>query len=468
MHDTVSAHSLPVVSREQVCAQLTEALAVLPSSAGELAQAAPERRAGRGRPLELQPTHLWLGLLWAVLEGVAGYRALARFLAIHTLGRFAPVSLTDSALVQRLQQAGYEPLQTLFDQLGSWLQAWLSPPACELAPFASHIIALDETKLDAVVRHLPWQRQHRLGDPVLLAGKLAALFDIRAQRWLRVQYVADALRNCKLEALALVADLPWHSLLLFDLGYFSFPWFDYLTERGFYWISRYREKTCYQLLHVYYQQGVILDAIVWLGSDHGARAGRAVRLVRFGDGQHLRMYLTNVRDPLLLPMSDIARLYARRWDIELAFLTIKELFGLHHWWSSQRPLILQQIAVVLLLAQLVQALRLHIAAQANCDPFDVSLPLLVEQLPHLLRARLNPVAWVLTYGKQQHVLRPSSRYHVVAPCIPPEQIIPLPADLVLTRKARYVTYQPRPPRPSYNHKHKSSSSQKRPPSSKAP
>ena len=462
MHDTVSAQSLLVVSREQVRTHLNDALGKLPSTAGELAQAAPERRAGRGRPIELQPSHLWLGLLWAFLEGVHGYRALARFLATHPLSRFAPVSLTDSALVQRLQQAGYEPLQTLFCQLGSWLQAVLAPPACELAPFASHIIALDETKLDAVVRHLPWQRQHRLGDPALLAGKLAALFDIRSQRWLRIQYVADALRNCKLEALALVEDLPWHSLLLFDLGYFSFPWFDYLTERGYYWISRYREKTRYQLLHVYYRQGVILDAVVWLGSDHGARAGRAVRLVRFSDGRHLRMYLTNVLDPLQLPMGDIARLYARRWDIELAFLTIKDLFGLHHWWSSQRPLILQQLAVVLLLAQLVQALRLHIAAQADCDPFDVSLPLLVEQLPHLLRARLNPVAWVLTFGKQQHILRPSSRYHVVAPSIPPEQIIPLPADLVLTRKARYVTYKPRPSRPSYNKK-KFASSKRSPP-----
>jgi hypothetical protein len=143
MHDSVSVHALPVLSREQVCAQLTEALAVLPSSAGELAQAVPERRAGRGRPIEVQPTQLWLGLLWAVLEGVHGYRALARFLARHALGRFAPVSLTDSALVQRLQQARSKPLQTLVGQVGSWLQAWLSPPACELAPFASHIIAAD-------------------------------------------------------------------------------------------------------------------------------------------------------------------------------------------------------------------------------------------------------------------------------------------------------------------------------------
>ena len=458
MHDIASMQPLPAVSREQVREQLSTALALAPYSAEDSAAPVVESKPGRGRPIKLAPAHLWLGLLWAMLEGVQGYSALTRYLATHALGRFAPVSLTTSAVLQRVQQAGYEPLQQLFDSLGSWLQTALAPPACTLAPFASRIIALDETKLDALVRRLPWQRQHRVGDPALLAGKLAALFDIRQQRWLRVQYLADALRNCKQEALALVEDLPWHSLLLFDLGYFSFPWFDYLTERGFYWISRYREKTRYQLLHVYYQQGVILDALVWLGSEHGPHAGRAVRLVRFGDGHQLPMYFTNVLDPLQLPMSEIARLYARRWDIELAFLTIKDLFGLHHWWSSQRPLILQQIALALVLAQVVQALRLHIAAQANCDPFDVSLPLLVEHLPHLLRAQLNPVEWILTYGHQQHILRPSSRYQVVAPCILPQHLRPLPPDLVLTRKARYVTYHPRPPRPASNHKKKATSS----------
>lgn len=359
-HDTASCSDLPAIAATEVTAQLSRAILVMPQVSPPLvAQPAASRR---GRPVELSEPHLWLGLLWAVLEGLGGYRALTRYLATHVLGRFAPVSLTDSALLQRLQHAGLQPLHALFATFGQWLQEHVSPPACTLAPFASRIVALDETKLDALVRRLPWQRQHPVGDPALLAGKLAALFDIREQRWLRLHYVADALRNCKLEVLALIEDLPWHSLLLFDLGYFSFPCFDYLTERGYYWISRYREKTCYQLLHVYYQQGVILDALVWLGSAHGSRAGYAVRLVRFGDGRGLRIYLTNVLDPLELPMGDIARLYARRWDIELAFLTLKELFGLHHWWSSQRALILQQIAVVLLLAQVVQALRLQLAA----------------------------------------------------------------------------------------------------------
>lgn len=466
MHDTPSSIDLPGLEPSEVTSQVSRALLVVPAFAAPAVPAPvePTAKRGPGRPVELSEPHLWLGLLWAVLEGLGGYRALTRYLATHALGRFAPVSVTDSAVWQRLQQAGAEPLQALFATLGTWLAAHLSPPACTLAPFATRIIAVDETKLDAVVRRLAWQRQHKVGDPALLAGKLAALFDLREQRWLRLHYVADALRNCKQEVLTLLEDLPYHCLLLFDLGYFSFPLFDYLTERGYYWISRYRQKTCYQILHVYYQQGVILDAVVWLGSAHGARAARAVRLVRFGDGKELRMYFTNVLDPVALPLADIARLYARRWDIELAFLTLKELFGLHHWWSSQLALILQQIAVVLLLAQVVQALRLQVAEQAGCDPFDVSLPLFVKHLPHLLHAGQRPLDWVLTYGKTQHVLRPSSRYQVVAPLIPPEHLTPLPPDLVLIRKARYVTYQPRPARRSSKKK----SSQKTPAPSKPP
>jgi hypothetical protein len=52
----------------------------------------------------------------------------------------------------------------------------------------------------------------------------------------------------------------------------------------------------------------------------------------------------------------------------------------HHWWSSLPLLIQQQILVVLIVAQLVQALRMQIAIQALVDPFEVSLPLLLEYL----------------------------------------------------------------------------------------
>jgi IS4 transposase len=60
------------------------------------------------------------------------------------------------------------------------------------------------------------------------------------------------------------------------------------------------------------------------------------------------MYLTNVFDPPQLSLADIARLYARSFDIELAFLTLKRELDLHSWWSSKRLLMWQQVLVVLL------------------------------------------------------------------------------------------------------------------------
>jgi Transposase DDE domain len=48
----------------------------------------------------------------------------------------------------------------------------------------------------------------------------------------------------------------------------------------------------------------------------GRQARHLVRLVRLGDGIGIRMYLTNVCDPQVLSLGEVAQLSARRWDIE--------------------------------------------------------------------------------------------------------------------------------------------------------
>ena len=88
------------------------------------------------------------------------------------------------------------------------------------------------------------------------------------------------------------------------------------------------------------------------------------------------------------------------------------------------------------------------------DPFDVSLPLLVQYVPQLIRNGQHHIDWMLTYGKPLDFIRPHSRLQVMAPRLAPEQLVLPPADLVLVRKPRYVTYPPRPGRPSYNSKNK--------------
>ena len=56
------------------------------------------------------------------------------------------------------------------------------------------------------------------------------------------------------------------ALVLADLGYFCFRWFDELTDLGYSWISRVKENTSVVVLHTYYEAGETFDRLVWLGS----------------------------------------------------------------------------------------------------------------------------------------------------------------------------------------------------------
>ena len=91
-------------------------------------------------------------------------------------------------------------------------------------------------------------------------------------------------------------------------------------------------------------------------------------LVQFQVGQTRYRYVINVLDPQQRSRREIATVYARRWDIELAFQTIKQHLGLHLLWSAKPVAIQQQVWAVLIIAQILQALRLEIAGRAGVAP----------------------------------------------------------------------------------------------------
>ncbi len=145
-------------------------------------------------------------------------------------------------------------------------------------------------------------------------------------------------------------------------------------------------------------------------------------------------------------MAEIARLYARRWDIELAFKLVKTHLGLHLLWGAKPVVVLQQVWAVLIIAQVLQALRLEIAGRAGVDPYEVSLPLLVEYLPFFAARGLDPVTVFVEQGRALRFIRPSSRTVIVAPDIPLNDLVPRPPDLVVERLPRYAQRKcgPRP------------------------
>jgi hypothetical protein len=419
---------------------LDEVEAFLCAAVAELTPAAPAAGArGPGRPAVLPAVCLWAGLVVCVLRGFGSHLALWRLLSGHGLWQFPRVAVSDQAVYHRLARDGTAPLEALFRHISALLADRLAPyAATALAPFAAGVYALDETTLDRVARLLPALRAAPARDPALLPGKLAGLFDLRRQQWARVAHIPDPRQNEKVAARAMVAALPPGSLVLADLGYFGFQWLDDLTDAARWWVSRLREKTSYAAIHTFYRQGDTLDALVWLGAHRADRAKHAARLVQFRHRGVLHRYVTNVTDPAALPAAEVARLYARRWDIELAFKLIKTHLGLHLLWGSKPVVVLQQVWAVLTIAQVLQALRLEIAGRAGADPFEVSLPLLIEYLPFFAARGLDPVQVFVAQGRALRLIRPSARTAIQAPDIPPEALAPAPPRLALTRTPRYA------------------------------
>lgn len=393
----------------------------------------------RGRPRILPALCLWAGLLVCVLSGFSSQLALWRLLTSFGLWAYPRFAIGDQAVYKRLAAAGTTGLERLFEQISLLLRERLTPYADRvLVPWATQVFALDATTLDKVARKLPALREVPAGDSRLLPGKLAGLFDLRRQQWHRLRHVTDPHQNDKVVAAEMVAELPVRSLILADLGYFAFAWFDDLTDHGYYWLSRLRQKTSYQIVHLFYQDHGILDAVVWLGAHRADRAAHAVRLVSLRLGDKTYQYITNVLDPLQFPPLEIVRIYGRRWDIERAFTLVKTHLGLHLLWSSKLVVILQQVWAVLIISQILQALHLEIAGRAGVAPAEVSMALLVQSLPFFAQRGQDPVTFFVERGRSAHLIRPSRRIQHHVPDVPPDQITPLPPDLLLLRTPRYA------------------------------
>jgi len=397
----------------------------------------------RGRPPILPAMLLWAGVLVVVLRGSGSQLAIWRLLSSQGLWHFPAVPVTDDAVYKRLATEGPDGMEALFTLVTTALLDQPAPAATRtLASFATEVVVLDETHLDPVARKLPLLRHAARGSALLLPGKMAGIYDVRRQLWRHLTYIAHPRQNEKVVARDLLGHIPVGSLILADLGYFAFSWFDDLTDAGYFWISRLRNGTSFDELHCLYADAQTRDALVWLGRHRADRATHAVRLITFTQGETTYRYITNVRDPATLPIAEIPLLYHRRWDIERAIDLIKTSLGLHLLWSSKSSVILTQVWAVLLIAQVLQSLRHAIADAAEVDPFDVSLPLMIEYLPQYAAHHPDPLALFVDEGRRLRFIRPTRRVCIRAPDIPLRAITLPDPDLVLVRTPRYAHRQP--------------------------
>lgn len=391
---------------------------------------------GKGRPRILPALCLWAGVIVCVLQGWNSQLGIWRLLHQKGLWDYPRFPITDQAIYKRLEKDGSKSLKRLFEMVSAALRERLQDYAQPVIKLTKEVVAIDATSLDKVARTLPILRSVPNGDKRLLPGKLAGVFDIGLQQWITITHIENPVENDKKEARQLLEHIHKGALILADLGYFGFSWFDELTAKGYFWLSRLREKTSFEIIHTYYKKGNTFDGLVWLGAYRADQARFAVRLVSFQVGKKVFRYITNVKDPQQLSIHEIATLYARRWDIEMAFKLIKRELGLNLFWSSKTEVILQQVWAVLTIAQILHAIQLEIASKAGVDLFDVSLPLIVKYLPGW--NDVDFIAFIVETGRDGGFIRPSRRVSIQTPEVLMSDYLSAPPDLVLERIPRYA------------------------------
>jgi Transposase DDE domain len=274
-----------------------------------------------------------LAMLWRQIPGVC---ALQRQLAHERILWAQLTRVSQPALSQRFLTFPAELFERVLLAVLERLPARWAARSRPVPPLLERVrtrfaacYAVDGTTLDALFRHLKALQEL---PEAPLAGHVVAVADLVTHLPAKVWYGEDPRSDDKVFLPQLLDWLPSNSLLVFDLGYFAFPFFDSLSATGSWFVTRLRQKTSYTIQQVLLDRPQVRDQIVHLGRYRSNPSTRPVRLIEVHVNGVWWRYLTNVQDPGRLSVLEVVALYQSRWHIETAFALVKGLLGLSYLW----------------------------------------------------------------------------------------------------------------------------------------
>lgn len=218
-------------------------------------------------------------------------------------------------------------------------------------------------------------------------------------------YTSNSKANDKTWCDELLNRLPVGGLLIFDLGFFKFPWFDEFTATNKFFVTRLREKTAYKVNKCLSSGQFYRDEMIAMGEYRSHPCKHPVRLVSVLWGATWYYYLTNVVDPQMLSAQQVCELYRMRWRVEDAFLLTKRLLGLAYIWVGDRNGVQIQILATWIFYAVLNQLCIDVAIALNQPKERISTEMVFRGLYHFSQAVLRDEASdVVTYLIERHKL----------------------------------------------------------------
>jgi len=184
-------------------------------------------------------------VLSLVYRQIAGLSEVVRLLSEEGLLWVEPLQVSKQALSKRLMRLPASAFATVFEQVLERLRSRpseLSLPEGfqSLSENFQAVWIADGSTLEELRRKLKALRDK---PDTVLGGKLMMVVEAFSHRPVASWYTDAPKANDKTFAENLLECLPKQGLLIFDLGFFKFGWFDAFTNAEKFFVTRLREKT---------------------------------------------------------------------------------------------------------------------------------------------------------------------------------------------------------------------------------
>ena len=306
------------------------------------------------KPIHMRARLLTLPVMMAIILSLVFRRlpSLAeaqRLLEKDGLLWVSPLQVSQQAINRRLDTLPAQVVGELLQEVCPQLKAEPPREAVErwqhLSQRFTSLLVVDGSTLEALAKKCG---ELRGVEQTVLGGKIMVMVELFGLKPVWTRYTEESAANDKVFTKEILEGVPKGGLLVYDLGFFSFVWFDDFTEKGNYFVTRMREKTAYQVVETLGQGHYYRDQIIQLGQYRSNPCKHPLRLVEVLWGKTWYRYLSNVLDPKVLSPRDVCELYRRRWRVEDAFKLTKRVLNLAYLWSGSRNAVQLQVYATLI------------------------------------------------------------------------------------------------------------------------
>ena len=278
----------------------------------------------------------------------------------HRLYHLGSAKLTRSNLARMNENKPYSLHEALFGKLLRHCQH-LTPghKFC----FKNALYSLDASTIDLCLSAFPWT------DFRTTKGAIKLHVGLNHSGYLPEFTVITEGKTTDIEVGRTLA-FPTGSIMAMDRGYMDYAWFNQLTNKGIYFVTRLKSNARYKVIEhhaVQKNKGIISDQTIMFTANNAVKkCPIPLRRIVYRDIDTGKQYIF-LTNHFKLAAKTIADVYKARWQVELFFKWIKQNLKIKSFVGTSKNAVMTQIwialCVYLLIAFIKFQSKIHISMQ---------------------------------------------------------------------------------------------------------